>query len=132
MSYLKSIIFSKITIFEYIEKKPSSKLRVVMVLEFANQYFIKVIILKMCLCLGPFRAGKTLLLRNLRGDEIDEATSTVKTDGLNLFDVRTKDKKFELSIKELGGSVAPIWTRFLDRVYTFILNDKTVIFLENS
>lgn len=70
----------------------------------------------MCLCLGPLRAGKTLLLRKLRGDDIDFATSTVKTDGLNIFEIRTTDNKFELSIKELGGSMAPIWTRYLDKV----------------
>lgn len=70
----------------------------------------------MCLCLGPLYAGKTLLLRNLRGEDIDQATTTMRTDGLNLYDVRTTDKKFELTIKELGGNMAPIWTDYLDKV----------------
>ncbi|XP_001606840.1 ADP-ribosylation factor-like protein 16 [Nasonia vitripennis] len=74
----------------------------------------------MCLCLGPMKSGKTLLLKNLRGDSIDEANSTVQTNGINLFNVRNSDRHFELVIREIGGSMAPIWRHHLDRVYKVI------------
>lgn len=73
----------------------------------------------MCLCLGPMKSGKTMLLRKLRGDEIDDATSVVQTNGINLFTMRSNDKQFELEIREVGGSMAPIWKHHLDRVFIF-------------
>ncbi|XP_058803132.1 ADP-ribosylation factor-like protein 16 [Phymastichus coffea] len=74
----------------------------------------------MCLCIGPMKSGKTLLLRKLRGDDIDDATSVVQTNGINLFMIRSNDKQFELEIREIGGSMAPIWKHHLDRVYKVI------------
>lgn len=73
----------------------------------------------MCLCVGPMKSGKTLLLKNLRGDSIDDANSTVQTNGINLFNVRNSDRHFELVIREIGGSMAPIWRHHLDRVIPF-------------
>ena len=62
------------------------------------------------------KSGKTLLLKNLRGDSIDDASSTVQSNGINLFNVRSKDGHFEIVIREIGGSMAPIWKHHLDRV----------------
>jgi ADP-ribosylation factor-like protein 1 len=75
----------------------------------------------MCICLGPLKSGKTLLLKNLSGEEIDEATSTVQTDGVNFFNIRNADGRFELEIREIGGSMTPIWKHHFDRVYLFLL-----------
>ena len=71
----------------------------------------------MCLCLGPLKSGKSLLLKNLRGDDIDSASSSVQTNGINMFNVRNNDKEFEMIILEIGGSMAPIWKHYLDKVY---------------
>ena len=70
----------------------------------------------MCICLGPIKSGKTLLLKNLRGDIIDDASNSVPTNGLNLFNVRNSDGRFEIEVREIGGSMAPIWKHHLDKV----------------
>lgn len=75
------------------------------------------LIQRMCLCLGPLKSGKTMLLKNLRGDKIDEATITVRTNGVSLYTVRNAGKDFELVIREIGGSMAPIWHHHLDKVF---------------
>lgn len=70
----------------------------------------------MCLCLGPFKSGKTLLMKSLQGDEIDDATYTVPTNGINLFTVKNDTGEFDMVIKEIGGSMAPIWKHYFDKV----------------
>ncbi|XP_014218392.1 ADP-ribosylation factor-like protein 16 [Copidosoma floridanum] len=74
----------------------------------------------MCICLGPLKSGKTLLLRNLRGDLIDDAHYVVPTNGINLVTVKSADKHFDLVIREVGGSMVPIWKHHFDRVYKVI------------
>ncbi|XP_011498716.1 PREDICTED: ADP-ribosylation factor-like protein 16 [Ceratosolen solmsi marchali] len=71
----------------------------------------------MCICLGPARSGKTLLLKHLCGEIIDEANSTVPTNGLNIYNVRNADGRFELVVREIGGSMVAIWKHHLDRIY---------------
>ncbi|XP_044012093.1 ADP-ribosylation factor-like protein 16 [Aphidius gifuensis] len=71
----------------------------------------------MCLCLGPRKSGKTLLMKKLQGDEqIDEASHTVPTNGLNLFTIKNKDGHFSTVIKEIGGNMSPIWKHYFDKV----------------
>lgn len=71
---------------------------------------------EMCLCLGPFKSGKTLLMKSLQGDEIDNATYTVSTNGINLFTIKNDTGEFDMVIKEIGGSMAPIWKHYFDKV----------------
>lgn len=61
-------------------------------------------------------SGKTLLMKRLQGEEIDEATHTVPTNGTNLFTIRNDDGHFEVVVRELGGSMAPIWKHYFSRV----------------
>lgn len=70
----------------------------------------------MCVCLGPLKSGKSLLLKNLCGDKIDDASSTVQTNGHKLYYVRNSDGHFDIEIREIGGSMIPIWRHYLDRV----------------
>ncbi|XP_015591041.1 ADP-ribosylation factor-like protein 16 [Cephus cinctus] len=70
----------------------------------------------MCLCLGPPKSGKTFLLKRLHGDSIDVATPTVPTNGMNLFTIKNSDGHFDMIVRELGGSMAPIWKHYFDRV----------------
>lgn len=50
------------------------------------------------------------------GEEIDDASHTVPTNGVNLFTIRSKDGHFDMIIREIGGSMAPIWKHYYDRV----------------
>ncbi|XP_066291518.1 ADP-ribosylation factor-like protein 16 isoform X2 [Branchiostoma lanceolatum] len=69
----------------------------------------------MCLLVGPPGVGKTLLLKRLQflsgkdklGD-MEEAPATIPTVGTNLVNVQV-GKKTELTVRELGGSMGPIW-----------------------
>lgn len=70
----------------------------------------------MCLCLGPLKSGKTLLMKSLQGDNIDDATHTVSTNGINLFTVKNGTGEFDMVIKEIGGNMAPIWKHYFDKV----------------
>lgn len=74
----------------------------------------------MCLCLGPAKSGKTFLMKRLQGDGTDDATHTVSTNGINLFTVKNKAGEFDMVIKEIGGSMAPIWKHYFDKVYIII------------
>ncbi|XP_015511597.1 ADP-ribosylation factor-like protein 16 [Neodiprion lecontei] len=74
----------------------------------------------MYLCLGPERSGKTLLMKSLQREDIDEATQTVPTNGTNMFTIRNDDGHFEAVIRELGGSMAPIWKHYFTRVRKII------------
>ncbi|XP_014468913.1 PREDICTED: ADP-ribosylation factor-like protein 16 [Dinoponera quadriceps] len=74
----------------------------------------------MCLCLGPFKSGKTLLMKSLQGDDIDDATHTVPTNGINLFTVRNATGEFDMIIKEIGGNMAPIWKHYFDKIHKII------------
>lgn len=70
----------------------------------------------MCLCLGPAKSGKTFLMKRLQGDEIDDATQTVSTNGVNIFLVKNGAGEFDTIVKEIGGSMAPIWKHYFDKV----------------
>lgn len=88
----------------------------------------------MCLCLGPFKSGKTLLMKSLQGDEIDDATYTVATNGINLFTVKNGTGEFDMVIKEIGGSMAPIWKHYFDKVSQnnrIIINLRMIQFENN-
>ncbi|KAI8506385.1 ADP-ribosylation factor-like protein 16 [Branchiostoma belcheri] len=69
----------------------------------------------MCLLVGPQGVGKTLLLKRLQflsgkdklGD-MEEAPATIPTVGTNLVNVQV-GKKTDLTVRELGGSMGPIW-----------------------
>lgn len=83
----------------------------------------------MCLCLGPVKSGKTFLMKRLQGDEIDNATHTVSTNGINLFTIKNSTGKFDMIIKEIGGSMAPIWNHYFEKVnllFERIMNIKNI------
>lgn len=71
----------------------------------------------MCLCLGPRKSGKTLLMKKLQADEdIDEASHTIPTNGLNLFTIKNENGHFNTIVKEIGGNMSPIWKHHFDKV----------------
>ncbi|XP_076235143.1 ADP-ribosylation factor-like protein 16 [Calliopsis andreniformis] len=74
----------------------------------------------MCLCLGPVKSGKSFLMKRLQGDDIDDATQTVSTNGINLFTVKNSTREFDMIIKEIGGSMAPIWKHYFDKIRKII------------
>lgn len=73
------------------------------------------------ICLGPQGAGKTLLLKRLQNREtVDETSCTVPTTGTNITTVRYPNEKTgnmkEYTIRELGGAMAPIWSKYYSGV----------------
>ncbi|XP_050312084.1 ADP-ribosylation factor-like protein 16 [Anthonomus grandis grandis] len=69
----------------------------------------------MVLCIGPKGSGKTLLIRKIQNPlDVDETTSTVPTMGTNISNLLVGDKLYE--IRELGGGIAPIWSKYFQNV----------------
>uniref|UniRef100_A0A2A4JB41 ADP-ribosylation factor-like protein 16 n=1 Tax=Heliothis virescens TaxID=7102 RepID=A0A2A4JB41_HELVI len=72
------------------------------------------------LCLGPKGSGKTTLLKKLQNAEgIDNTYSPVPTIGTNIYDIyyiNKHGKKQMLSIREVGGEMAPLWHNYLDGI----------------
>ena len=72
----------------------------------------------MCLLLGPSGVGKTLLLKRMHACSMkgsysvtDELPSTIPTVGTNLVNIATQ-RKHEVTVRELGGAMAPIWRSY--------------------
>lgn len=85
----------------------------------------KLTIMDISLCLGPTGAGKTLLIKRLKGKEVvDETTCTVATNGTNLTTLKLAHPKTgvlkEYTIRELGGNMAPMWSKYYDQVKKII------------
>ncbi|XP_049888029.1 ADP-ribosylation factor-like protein 16 [Pectinophora gossypiella] len=76
------------------------------------------------LCLGPKGSGKTTLLKKLQDKEgIDYTYSPVPTIGTNIFDidyVNKNGKKQTVTVREVGGEMAPLWGNYLDGVEKII------------
>lgn len=72
------------------------------------------------LCLGPKGSGKTTLLKKLQDAEgVDYTYSPVPTIGTNIYDinyVNKHGKKQFVSVREVGGEMAPLWGNYLDGV----------------
>ncbi|CAB3259331.1 unnamed protein product [Arctia plantaginis] len=72
------------------------------------------------LCLGPKGSGKTTLLKKLQDvDSVDNTFSPVPTIGTNLYDIgylNKQGKKQMISIREIGGEMAPLWHNYLDGI----------------
>ncbi|KAK7506623.1 hypothetical protein BaRGS_00002098 [Batillaria attramentaria] len=73
----------------------------------------------MCLLIGPTGVGKTLLLKTLqtgnyhasKGSAVEageDFPATIPTTGTNLMNIVVHKKK-EVTVRELGGSMGPIW-----------------------
>ncbi|XP_071447334.1 ADP-ribosylation factor-like protein 16 [Hetaerina americana] len=74
----------------------------------------------MILCLGPKGSGKTLLLKKLKQDEkIDATSSTVPTVGTHFTTVQLDNLK-EVTIREIGGAMTPIWKSYFTGVKKII------------
>ncbi|KAG8228124.1 hypothetical protein J437_LFUL000126 [Ladona fulva] len=72
------------------------------------------------ICLGPKGSGKTLLLKNLKQDEnIDATSSTVPTVG-TYFTTVLLDNMKEVTIREVGGAMTPIWKNYFKGVRKLI------------
>ncbi|XP_025079258.1 ADP-ribosylation factor-like protein 16 [Pomacea canaliculata] len=75
----------------------------------------------MCLLIGPSGVGKTLLLKTLQTgnysgsksftDSLEDVPSTIPTTGTNLVNI-TVHKKQEVTVREVGGSMGPIWPNY--------------------
>lgn len=62
--------------------------------------------------MGATGAGKTLLLRKLqRRAEIDETTCSVPTVGTSFYKLKLQNNR-SIIIRELGGSIAPLWHHY--------------------
>lgn len=72
-----------------------------------------------CLCLGPTGSGKTLFLKKLQNKHVDETSNTVPTVGTNLVTVTLANNK-SIVIREIGGSMAPIWNNYYQSVNKLI------------
>lgn len=72
------------------------------------------------LCLGPKGSGKTTLLKKFQDAEgIDYTYNPVPTIGTNIYDVNflnKNGKKQILSIREVGGEMASLWSNYFDGV----------------
>ncbi|XP_022313848.1 ADP-ribosylation factor-like protein 16 [Crassostrea virginica] len=69
----------------------------------------------MYLLLGPTSSGKTLLSKKLKTyDDVkdEDIPSTLPTIGTNLVNL-TLSKRQEITLRELGGSMSPIWPNYL-------------------
>lgn len=74
----------------------------------------------MALCLGPTGSGKTLLLKKLQNvNSVNKTTPSVATVGTNLFDIKLNDGT-QVSIRELGGLMAPLWKNYFVNVKKII------------
>ncbi|XP_071524116.1 ADP-ribosylation factor-like protein 16 isoform X2 [Panulirus ornatus] len=70
-------------------------------------------VVKMLLCVGPEGTGKTLLLRRLANlNKPDISLTTVPTVGLNIATIPREAEFPSINIRELGGSMAPIWPSY--------------------
>lgn len=80
------------------------------------------------LCLGPKGSGKTLLLNTLQDpDLVNDTSHSIQTIGTNIFTIKlpppanetkkssTNAKRY-VQIRELGGSIAPMWKNYYDGV----------------
>lgn len=76
--------------------------------------------------MGATGSGKTLLLRKLQKKcEIDETTSSVPTVGTSMFKMKMPNNK-SIIIRELGGTVAPLWHHY----YNFV--EKIIFVVDTS
>ncbi|XP_048758741.1 ADP-ribosylation factor-like protein 16 [Ostrea edulis] len=71
----------------------------------------------MYLLLGPASSGKTLLTKKLKShdevkDDIANISSTLPTIGTNLVNI-SLTKRHEITVRELGGSMSPLWPNYL-------------------
>ncbi|XP_041363065.1 ADP-ribosylation factor-like protein 16 isoform X2 [Gigantopelta aegis] len=82
----------------------------------------------MCLLIGPAGVGKTLLLKRLQAinflskgavNGIGDPPTTIPTVGTNLVTILTGQKN-EITVRELGGSMGPIWHNYLKDTDTVI------------
>ncbi|XP_064595583.1 ADP-ribosylation factor-like protein 16 [Liolophura sinensis] len=79
----------------------------------------------MCLLIGPTGVGKTLLLKRLSSigkgafENLGQIPSTIATVGSNLVTVNIH-KKHDITIRELGGSMGPIWQNYYKDCKTVI------------
>lgn len=89
------------------------------------------------LCLGPKGSGKTLLLNTLQDpDSVNENTHSIPSIGTNIFTIKLPVKEPEgkkkanakqyVQIRELGGTMAPMWKNYYDDV------DKIMYVIDTS
>lgn len=95
----------------------------------------------MLLCVGPEGTGKTLLLRRLANlTKTDLNLTTVPTVGMNIATIPQGPELPPISIRELGGSMAPIWHSYfggvrkvmyvIDAVNLTQLGEATMLFMD--
>lgn len=90
------------------------------------------------LCLGPKGSGKTLLLNALQDpDSVNDTTHSIQTIGTNIFTIKfpinpaeskksSANMKRYVQIRELGGTIAPMWKNYYDNV------DKVLYVIDTS
>jgi len=80
----------------------------------------------MVVCVGGSGSGKTLLLKLLCDKQFNKDTALVPTVGVNLYnkDIKSGKKRAIVSIRELGGELAPLWLEYLrsETSLIFVIN----------
>ena len=81
----------------------------------------------MVVCVGGKGSGKTLLLKLLVDRNFEQDSVIVPTIGVNIFnkDIKCRKKKISVSIRELGGELAPLWVEYLQ-------TETSLIFVVNT
>ncbi|ESO94628.1 hypothetical protein LOTGIDRAFT_227376 [Lottia gigantea] len=83
----------------------------------------------MVLLVGPTSSGKTLMLKRLQChnftvkggiENLDNVPSTIPTVGTNMVNVVTGRRTAEITVRELGGTMAPIWQKYYKDSYAII------------
>lgn len=80
----------------------------------------------LCLCLGPKNAGKTHLLSSLQNPgSVNSTSHSVATVGTNLYSIKLpknpsnlnkKNQQQCVQVREVGGTMAPMWKNYLTDV----------------
>ncbi|CAG5119056.1 unnamed protein product [Candidula unifasciata] len=77
----------------------------------------------MILLVGPTSVGKTCLLKRLQNPNLssvkEDLPATVPTVGTNLVTV-TSLKKTEITLREMGGAMGPIWHNYYKEAHAII------------
>ncbi|ROT70911.1 hypothetical protein C7M84_010785 [Penaeus vannamei] len=88
----------------------------------------------MLLCIGPEGSGKTLLLRRLLNlNKPDISMTTVPTVGVNIVTLQVPEM-LPINIRELGGSMAPIWHNYYSgvRKVMYVVDVSNLTHLANA
>jgi len=84
----------------------------------------------MVVCVGGVGSGKTLLFKLLSDKKFNPDSQLVPTVGVNLYNLGLKSgkKSCAVSVRELGGELAPLWGEYLktETCLVFVVNTQNL------